>query len=204
VEEELQLQLTDQLFLLGDYIDRGPDTKGVLDYIMALQDSGYKVSTLMGNHEDMMLQAMEGSAYLKHWFRNGGQEAVASFGVKDLKAVPDRYWHFLQQLDFYIELDDYLLVHAGFDFDSPHPFTNHEAMLWIRDFHVDEKFTRNKTIVHGHTPTQKSDIEEMAYDPGNKVINIDAGCVYKRVPGLGNLVALDLDTRDLHYVPNCD
>ena len=149
VENVIHLQPTDQLYLLGDYIDRGPDSKGVLDYIIGLQESGYDITALMGNHEDMMLQALEGKEYRNHWFLNGGKQTMTSFSESKLKAIPEKYWRFLHHLDLYVELEDYLLVHAGFDFHSPNPFQNHKAMLWIRDFDLDPKYTQNKTVVHG-------------------------------------------------------
>lgn len=202
VQEVLQLKPDDQLYLLGDYIDRGPDTKGVLDFIMELQEKQYQVTTLMGNHEDMMLQALEGDEYLEHWYMNGGHQAMASFGVNDLSAIPEKYWKFLFQLDFYVELEDYLLVHAGFDFESPNPFQNQKAMLWIRDFKLDETYTNGKTIVHGHTPIPVFEIEDAVADTDNKIIDIDGGCVFKM--RMGHLTALNLDTRQLHAVRNME
>src|SRR5215218_1348691 len=79
VEEVLHLQASDQLFLLGDYIDRGPDSKGVIDFILELRAKGYRVETLMGNHEFMMLETWEDASYLPLWLRNGGDTTLASF-----------------------------------------------------------------------------------------------------------------------------
>lgn len=202
VQEVLQLKPEDQLFLLGDYIDRGPDTKGVLDFIMELQEDHYQVSTLMGNHEEMMLQALEGTEYLNHWHLNGGYQTLDSFGVDDIRAIPEHYWKFLYQLDFYVELEDYLLVHAGFDFESANPFQNQKAMLWIRDFKLDENYTKGKTIVHGHTPIPVFEIEYAAADLTQKIIDIDGGCVFKM--RMGHLTALNLDTRQLYAVRNLE
>ncbi|GEO04467.1 serine/threonine protein phosphatase [Adhaeribacter aerolatus] len=202
VQEVIKLKPQDELFLLGDYIDRGPDTKGVLDFILELQEQQYQVTTLMGNHEDMMLQALEGPEYLHHWFLNGGNQALDSFGLDDIRDIPEKYWRFLHQLDFYVELEDYLLVHAGFDFESPNPFQNEKAMLWIRDFKVIDTYTKGKTIIHGHTPIPVFEIEDAVADPTSEVIDIDGGCVFKM--RMGHLTALNLDTRQLHAVRNMD
>jgi serine/threonine protein phosphatase 1 len=202
VQNVLQVKPEDELYLLGDYIDRGPDTKGVLDFVMELQEKHYQVSTLMGNHEDMMLQALEGTEYLNHWYMNGGHQTLASFDVNDIREIPEKYWRFLHQLDSYVELEDYLLVHAGFDFESPNPFQNEKAMLWIRDFKLDENYTKGKTIVHGHTPIPYFEIEDAAADATNKIIDIDSGCVFKM--RMGHLTALNLDTRRLHVVRNME
>ncbi|PIQ21920.1 MAG: serine/threonine protein phosphatase, partial [Cytophagales bacterium CG18_big_fil_WC_8_21_14_2_50_42_9] len=131
VNEVIQLKPTDELFLLGDYIDRGPDSKGVIDFIQELQKSGIQVRTLSGNHEAMMLDALEDPEYFNHWMLNGGKQTLASFGVKSIREIPQSYWLFLRQLEYYIELEDYLLVHAGFNFKAEDPFTDTHSMLWI-------------------------------------------------------------------------
>lgn len=204
VDEQLQLQPSDQLFLLGDYIDRGPDSKGVIDFILELRARGCQVSTLMGNHEAMLLETWEDADFLPQWLGNGGDTTLASFGLKDLRLLPEPYLLFLDQLQYYLELPDYLLVHAGFDFAGGNPLANVEAMLWIRQFTVDAAFLGDRRIVHGHTPTPASRIRQNVANPLAQVFNIDGGCVYKHRPELGNLTALDLDSRQLHVLPNCD
>jgi serine/threonine protein phosphatase 1 len=204
VEEVLHLQPTDQLFLLGDYIDRGPDSKGVIDFILELRTKGYQVETLMGNHEAMMLETWEDAELLPWWLRNGGDTTLASFGIKELRQLPEQYWTFLDQLVYFHELPDYLLVHAGFDFTRGNPMANFEAMLWIRQFKVDKAFLGNRKIVHGHTPTPFARIQQNVADPDALVVNIDGGCVYKHIPEYGHLTALNLDTRELHGLPNRD
>jgi serine/threonine protein phosphatase 1 len=202
VEEVLHLQPADQLFLLGDYIDRGPDSKGVIDFILDLRARGYQVETLMGNHEAMLLETWEDAELLPWWLRNGGDTTLASFGIKEVRQLPDQYWIFLDQLAYFRELPDYLLVHAGFDFACGNPMANFEAMLWIRQFKVDKAFLGNRKIVHGHTPTPYTRIQQNLADPDSLVINIDGGCVYTHIPEYGFLTALNLDTRELHVLPN--
>jgi serine/threonine protein phosphatase 1 len=204
VEEVLQLQPADQLFLLGDYIDRGPDSKGVIDFILDLRTRGYQVETLMGNHEAMLLAVWENAELLPWWLRNGGGTTLASFGIKELRQLPDQYWTFLDQLTYFRELPDYLLVHAGFDFACANPMTNFEAMLWIRQFKADKAFLGNRRIVHGHTPTPYLWIQKTLANPTSLAINIDGGCVYNQDSGFGHLTALNLDTRQLHVLPNRD
>ncbi len=204
VEERLQLKATDQLFLLGDYIDRGPDSKGVIDFILELQAKNFKVTTLMGNHESLLLQAPENPQYLTTWLRNGGQATLQSFKAQDASEIPALYLEFLSKLEYYVELADYLLVHAGFNFKSVNPFTDYESMIWTRHFEVKEKFTLGRRIVHGHTPTMISEIIASISPRAQAVINIDGGCVYSWPPGLGKLVALNLDTLELTMVDNRD
>ncbi|RDC63655.1 metallophosphoesterase family protein [Adhaeribacter pallidiroseus] len=204
VEERLQLQLTDQLYLLGDYIDRGPDSKGVLDFMMELQAKNFKITALMGNHENLLLQAPENPQYLTTWLRNGGQTTLQSFNAPQVADISAKYLNFIAKLDYYHELPDYLLVHAGFNFKAANPFTDFEAMIWIRHFEVKEKFTQGRRIVHGHTPTMASEIMASIGPPAESVINIDGGCVYSWPPGLGKLVALNLDTLEVIMVDNRD
>ncbi|RNI27512.1 serine/threonine protein phosphatase [Rufibacter immobilis] len=200
VEEELRLQPQDHLYLLGDYIDRGPDSKGVLEYIMSLREKGYQVTTLSGNHEDMLLHARDNAAHRTAWLRISGGETLKSFDAESLDGISPRYWDFLEQLELYVALEDYLLVHAGFDFSLQDPFSDRESMLWIRHFEVDVTVLGNRKIVHGHTPTPLSKMEHSLKTEQRPVINIDGGCTYWA--GYGYLTALNLDTLQLHRVRN--
>lgn len=200
VEKELQLKTTDTLYLLGDYIDRGPDSKGVLDYIVELQKEGHRVEALRGNHEEMLMQSRTDSTYLTTWLLNGGAEAMESFEVATPQQIPELYFQQLENLKLYIKLDDYLLVHAGFNFSAPDPFADTEAMLWTRKFEVDKTILGNRKIIHGHTPISLDQMATTVTTPDIDVINIDAGCVY--AGRFGHLAALDLDTVELIVVPN--
>jgi len=200
VEEELRLQPTDSLYLLGDYIDRGPNSKGVLDYIMELQERGHQVKALLGNHEDMMLQARQEPEALGGWLMNGGKTTLSSFGTSAIQEIPEKYWQFLRQLDFYAELEDYYLVHAGFDFSAPDPFSETDAMLWARHFKADPRVLGTRKIVHGHTPISIAEINHNLVDPLQLSYNIDGGCVFTNPYGF--LVALNLESLQLHKVKN--
>ena len=201
VEEKIKLKPTDQLFLLGDYIDRGPDSKGVLDFILALRAQDYAVTTLIGNHEYMLLQALEDPEHRQLWLLNGGRATLNSFNAHLPAVIVANYWPFFSALEYYQALDDYLLVHAGFDFTAPNPFADYEDMLWTRKFTPDEKYTQGRLVVHGHTPTVAPKITAQLGPPVAPALNIDGGCVYQR-PSLGQLVALNLDTRELLMVEN--
>ena len=134
VTEEIQLQPNDQLFLLGDYINRGPDSAGVLDFMINLQQNGYQVYPLRGNHEQMLLESWEDFKSLKH---NKDKKKFKDW-VNDNELVGEnnqlasRFEKFLNNLPYYYELDDFYLVHAGFDFEFgvPNPLEDFERMLW--------------------------------------------------------------------------
>ncbi|ALJ00841.1 metallophosphoesterase family protein [Rufibacter tibetensis] len=199
VEEVIKLKYIDRLYLLGDYIDRGPDSKGVLDYIMKLKQT-YRVYALCGNHEDMLMKARDNDLYLTSWMFNGGKEALKSFRAESIKDIKSIYWEFMEDLELYIELDDYLLVHAGFNFAIPDPTKDRHTLLWAREFEVDRFKLGNRRIVHGHTPITLNQIKFSLNKPVSKVINIDGGCVFKS--RMGYLTALNLDTLELLTVPN--
>jgi serine/threonine protein phosphatase 1 len=200
LEQELKLQPSDSLYLLGDYIDRGPDSKGVLDYIMGLQEQGFQVHCLLGNHEDMLLRALADKEAEVLWLLNGGERTLRSFQVTSAKHIPEKYIQFIKGTDYYFEVDDYLLVHAGFNFEEEDFLTDVEAMLWIRDFEVDKEALGNRRIIHGHTPRALDAIAKAFREPVADVLDIDGGCVFTKQ--LGYLIALNLDTLEVHALRN--
>lgn len=198
VLEVINLSKEDTLYLLGDYINKGPDSKGVIDFIFELQQSGYKVKCLRGNHEQYLINGLN---YL--WeeiaFQNrGGRETLQSFGVDSIHDIPEKYLNFIKSLLFYIETKHYLLIHAGLNFDLDDPYKDDFSMLNIRKMEVDLKKTGNKKIIHGHVPISHLDIEKTLTFLGNH-ISIDGGCVYSHIHALSHLVALEIQTR-LRYL----
>ncbi|MGB0929819.1 MAG: metallophosphoesterase family protein [Chitinophagales bacterium] len=204
--EVLQLQKEDTLYLLGDYIDRGPDSKGVFDVIMKLQAEGYQVHCLMGNHEDMLLRSFQSEMTADSWMMAGGGATLQSFGVEHWKDIPQKYLDFMENLSYYFELDDYLLVHAGFNFryakELSDIYRDEFAMLWLRYWYKDlnPELIDGRTIVHGHTPTHWELIKENINE--NLPLDIDAGCVYEG-HGMGHLCALNMDDKTVEFLEYC-
>ncbi|QTD41343.1 metallophosphoesterase family protein [Sporosarcina sp. Te-1] len=187
----------DQLILLGDYIDRGQDSKAVLDKVMLLHEEGAIV--LKGNHEDMMIKAFTSGEERpwRHWVdRNGGNETLRSYGfTEEQYAVsPDisferpqlasddleKHLEFILSLELYKEQDDFIFVHAGVNPETSLHETEERDFLWIRDpFH--NGYTGEKKVVFGHTPTKylyKDDTNHSIYFGSNNIIGIDGGAVY--------------------------
>ena len=133
---KLRLSRKDELYLLGDYIDRGPDSKGVIDTILSLQKKGNTVHCLRGNHEELLLWAVEGKgADVDIFLRNGGDATLESFGVQRAADIPQLYLDFIENLPIYIESEEYIFVHAGLEFTKgKNPFVHLEKMIWIRNF----------------------------------------------------------------------
>lgn len=213
--QRVGLQPEDQLFLLGDYIDRGPDSGGVLDKIMQLQADGYAVYPLRGNHEQYLLEAYE--YYNAATFRQYLTMNECA-GLLDARGdlVP-AYRHFIANLPYYYELDEFYLVHAGFQWSanapySPEVFEPGRPMLEVRDFRATPIQTRNKRVVHGHQVTNLVDIERSIAQK-NTVIPLDNGCCFAHMGQeyltlgsvvVGNLCCLELDTLTLIRQPNVD
>lgn len=195
--EKLALQPDDQLYLLGDYINKGPRSKKVIRTILKLREQGFKVRCLMGNHEDLLLKALEDPLVLQRFLQIGGKETLKSFEVKTIQEIPTEYINFFHTLEYYIELEDFVLVHAGLNFIEKNPFSDRYAMLWTRNnpIIIPAKI-QFRRIIHGHTPTKLSVIKAALKRVKNYTISIDAGCVYG-AEGMGNLVALNIDTMEL-------
>jgi len=201
--EKINFQPSDELFLLGDYIDRGPDSKGVIDDIIQLQESGYSIVCLKGNHELGMLDSRTNLKLRRNWMISwGGLQTIESFDALDMDDVDPLYYEFMEGLGYFVVLHDYILVHAGLDFSKEKPLEDKQGMLWIRRWRdtVDRDWLDGKVIVHGHTPIGKEAIElQMNCLNEMPVIDIDGGCVYKCQEERGYLVALNLDTRELSF-----
>ncbi|MEL6356632.1 MAG: metallophosphoesterase family protein, partial [Bacteroidota bacterium] len=120
--DDIQLSPSDQLYLLGDYVDRGPDSRGVINTIFELENKGYQLQYITGNHEQYMLTALRehDEEYLQHWLNSGGYATMDSYRISGEDYHQDLHQHlqWMTSLPFYIELEDYLLVHAGINFFS--------------------------------------------------------------------------------------
>ncbi len=204
---KIDLRPEDELYLLGDFIDRGPDSKGVLDKIIQLQNLGYKIHCTLGNHEEMLLQSISSSRDIEQmWWKNGGETTLNSFNATLVEDIPEVYIKFIDEMHICLILEDYILVHAGLNFNCPDPLEDETPMVWIRDWYgdIDRAWLKDRVIVHGHTPIPQTRIYKHIIEIEDlPVIDIDNGCVYDR-PGHNHLCALNLDTLELIFQPNID
>jgi len=204
VEELLRLGPDDTLFLLGDLIDRGPDSKGVLDYLLHLIKVEYDIRPLMGNHEELCLKAAAGDTFAERvWFSNGGWGTMRQFGVERPEGIPKRYLDFMAAMPRIFIEPDYVLVHAGLDFETEDPLRNTtpQTMLWDRSTRVQPRNIGGRTLVCGHTVTPLFAIRDSL---ASRVIHLDNGCFDRGGVEYGSLVALNLDTRELLVQENCE
>lgn len=215
IEELVKPDKSDCIYFLGDYIDRGPDSKGVIDYLRSMKSSGYDCRFLLGNHEDYFLKAhaneppskgffKKKNSYKKAWFQHGGKEAVKSFGIENLNDIPADYIEWMQNLEYYIETEDFVFVHAGLNFANDDPFEDKHAMLWFRDYEVIPEKIGFKKIIHGHVPVSLEFIDLNIKTPSYPFIDLDNGVYMKDQAGFGNLLALEINTMELKVQPNID
>jgi len=203
---QIEFSKDDELYLLGDYIDRGPDSKGVIDYIWDLQNSGYYVQCIRGNHEEMMLEGLTKSSTQSSWKMHGGRETLASFEAQEIANVSYEYLEWMQKLPYCIELDNYILVHAGLNFKIDDPLDDEQGMIWSRHWshEIRKDWLRGRIIVHGHTPLSQDAIEAgLSLLNEIPALNIDNGCVYDRL-GQGQLCVFDLDAKQLTFVKRAE
>jgi serine/threonine protein phosphatase 1 len=201
MEDVIGLQPGEYLYLLGDFIDRGPRSAEVLDTIMGLAERGFRVNAMRGNHEQMLLDSRNSDTDFDLWITNGGRATLESLGINSSDGIPCRYLRFLDRLRYFIVLDDFVLVHACLNFENPDPFADSEAMLWARNCEVDGQRIGNRRVISGHTPVSRKAIENGLY---SSRIMLDNGCVYKGRPGMGALAALELNSMSLFFQENID
>lgn len=217
VNEIIRPQRQDALFFLGDYVDRGPDSKGVIDFIRQLQQEKYNVVALKGNHEDFMVELYDaelnaknswwhnfGNRKQKAWFAMGGKPTLKSFGVQRISEIPADYIEWMRNLPHYHELDRYFLVHAGLNCKIDHPLEDTRSMLWLRDYEIKPEKIGGKRIIHGHVPVNMELITMAVNNRHYKFIDLDNGPYLTGKNGFGNLVALELSSMEMVIQYNMD
>jgi serine/threonine protein phosphatase 1 len=198
----IDLSKSDQLILLGDYIDRGEQSREVIDFIIDLRKKGFDVTPLIGNHEQMLLDSYNDPGMINLWYMNSGITTLFSFGIGGIIEMDKCYIEFFKGLDFYKEIGNYVFVHAGFNDYEPDPFADKYTMIWECTPVYGNPALKGKTIIHGHRPKTIDFVKKCINEKAN-VIPIDTGCVYEKEMGYGNLSALEVNTMKLISVPNC-
>ena len=181
----------DRLVLLGDYIDRGPDSRGVLERLIELSQNPNHIF-LRGNHDNWMLRARTEKDWLLSWLGAGvgGKETLrsygaASFGQTMLELVPASHWQFLEQTRLWFEDDFHVYVHASLGWQAPED-TGEQTLLW-RSCHSILPQQNGKRVVCGHT----SQASGLPLDLGHAVC-IDTFC-----SGTMWLSAVDVESDDV-------
>ena len=164
----------DQLIFIGDYIDRGSGSIEVVDYLIDLQKQLPGTLFLKGNHEDMLINYLDGSDRYTYLL-NGGQRTLDAYlnhpNNPGGYPVPSAHLEFFNSLHFYYQTDDYIFVHAGLRKKVPLESQKKMDLLWIRDEFIYSDFDFGKRVIFGHTPFKEPLVQT------NK-IGIDTGAVY--------------------------
>jgi serine/threonine protein phosphatase 1 len=196
VEEQIQLQQTDQLIFLGDLINRGKDSKKVLDYLMQLELE-YEIYCIKGNHEHNLLTAYDcGMDFF--------DEFLHEYNSDDLMAGDLlTYLDFCAHMPYYIETPTHIFSHMGFSATQPRPITDTRAYFHSQSLQISEDSIHNKIQIQGHVAMALSQISKAVEDQPS-ILNIDAGCYYNQVDGLGYLCALDTKDNLLYVQKNIE
>ncbi|HEU4960350.1 MAG TPA: metallophosphoesterase family protein [Sphingomonas sp.] len=193
-----------QIVFLGDLVDRGPDSAGVVERLITLAERRDTIRFILGNHEEIFLRALDGDMEsLRLFVRIGGRETILSYGVSEsdyertdydeLLAlmqthVPLRHIEFLKSFEDRIEIGDYVFVHAGLRPGVPIEAQRRSDMRWIRSSFLDSDHEFGKLVIHGHSIS-----EDVVVRPNR--IGIDTGAF-----GTGRLTALGLEGTDRWFL----
>jgi len=198
--KSIELKKTDTLILLGDLIDRGEDSKGVLDTVLLLIENNFNIICLKGNHEQMFIDAFDNIQSKINWLKNGGDITLSSFYTSSINKIPSTYVDFIKSFKPYHSYNEFIFVHAGLNMNLDNPFIDENAILWMRDQenYYNEDWLQNRTIIHGHNPTIRFQIEENVNNLKN-IICIDNGCFLSR-EGYGSICVLQLETMSVNFI----
>jgi serine/threonine protein phosphatase 1 len=159
---------------IGDYIDRGPDSRGVVEFLIDLQSRrGDDVVCLMGNHESLALAAIDDSLNVGHWLLNGGETTLDSYGIARAQDLPADHVAWLRVLPLRHDDGRRLFVHAGIHPARPLDDQDDHDLVWIREPFLSDTRDYGRLIVHGHTP-----IRAGLPDVRPNRLNIDTGAVF--------------------------
>ncbi|NTE83264.1 serine/threonine protein phosphatase [Agrobacterium tumefaciens] len=194
------------LVLLGDYVDRGRDSRGVLEHLLQPPPAPLRRIALCGNHEQLFHDFLENPQQNMHWLDFGGRQTLLSYGVdidyflqkgrlrlqpfRDalLGAIPQTHRQLLSSLPIYARIGPYIFVHAGLRPGLPLEAQTDEDMLWIREPFLSQGAGLDLVVIHGHTPVTEP-------ETGPQRIGIDTGAFTT-----GRLTVLRLSDAGLHLI----
>lgn len=208
IEDNIGLNKDDYIFFLGDYIDKGPYSSKVLDYILFLKENNYKIYLLMGNHEKFLLDAY--NEYDPNTFRLYVEKLCKSINLltSDNK-IRQEYYELLNSLNLYFEINNkFILVHAGVNFLKDKPYEDINTIL-TGIVVLPENLPFEKTIIHGHFINEFENLIK-SIEKKEKIIPLDNGCYINKphrfynYEKYGNLFCLNLKNFNYQFQKNID
>ena len=205
-EDDLMREPTGRtdIILLGDFVDRGPQSSGVLDYVMTLGQFWPNVTCLQGNHEEVFLMAARGDeAALRFMTRIGGRETIISYGASEaelnamtlgelrdwlMATVPEAHLRFIESMTDRLTIGDYAFVHAGVRPQVPMDEQEGRDLRWIRDEFLGFEQPHDYFVIHGHSITS-------GVDRRDNRIGIDTGAYVT-----GVLTAIGLEGKEQWFL----
>jgi len=178
------IEADDSIIFLGDYIDRGPASFEVIEFLIELSVK-YKTVFLTGNHENMFIRFVTKGDNYNNYIYNGGGYTIKSY-IKNLGkfTLPESHMVFFNGLLFYYETDDFIAVHAGLNpgIDKLDEQKKYD-MIWIREAFYDHPRKWDKTIIFGHTPTPYLNNSGSVYfDETRNIIGLDTNAMSEGYP----------------------
>jgi len=176
--------LGDQVIFLGDYVDRGPASSSVIDYLIEFGSALPATVFLRGNHDQMFADYLDGHEPTM-FLMNGGLKTLGSYQNNGQWPIPSSHRTFLEALLNVYETEDHIFVHAGLRPGIPLAEQDITDLLWIRREFITSDYSWGKTVVYGHTPLEAPLLTETR-------VGLDTGCVYGR-----QLTCCDVYTRQI-------
>lgn len=159
---------------LGDYVDRGTDSRGVVQFLLELQRAhADRDIFLKGNHEDLMVAAADSEFFEERWLANGGLETLKSYELTSAAEIPEDHVNWLRRLPLFFDDGQRFFVHAGVHPDRPLDRQDEDDLLWIRKPFLTSEKDYGRLVVHGHTPLTGGRPDLRA----NR-LNLDTGAVF--------------------------
>ena len=185
--EAIEPQPQDTIVVLGDVIDCGPDSKGVLDQLITLSSRCHVVA-LLGNHEEMLLNALESRSEFKYWLKLGGEQTLRSYSSAirpGLEVIPAEHIRFIQGCRPYFETERHIFVHASYDPELPMDRQSERSLRWesVNPDKMRPHFS-GKVLIAGHTRQRSGQILDLGFF---KLLDTDAF-------GGGFLTAMEVQT----------
>lgn len=199
--EKIDLSKNDELYILGDMINRGLSSDKVLDEIIDLQKNGYNIHPIRGNHEQLIINLLEETPetinkYLRYY--------KSKNLLNKKEQIKKSYLKFIESTQLYLENDNSIFVHAALDLSRDDIFSNRDFMLYSRYQRGNVKNLNGKRLFHGHVATDIKTIRK-TIEQKAAIIGIDNGCIYgSQRKGFGRLLCVDTDSLELYSAKNID